>query len=1032
MALHPWYGSAALLKVTEIHERDTREESGRRPFVQLILANEVPMRAYFYLITLSLSVGILGCDNPNQSTAIFSEAAPSEFELHPDFHMELVASEPLVADPIDMEIDEYGNMYVVEMHGYPTDESGTDRVVLLRDSDGDGVMDERTVFADSLVLPMGVMRWKNGIIVTEPPNVIYFEDTDGDGRADIKKVMLTGFDDNDPESDVNNPTFGLDNWIYMANGPRSDSDIYFEDRPGGPRIPMELSNRNVRFHPDRYELEAQPSRSQYGIAFDTWGTQLLVNNRNHIYQEAIASRYLDRNPDLLVGNAMEANSDHGSAAEVFPITEDPNPQLLTDVGEITAACGITHYEAGLFPAGFENVSFVGEPAHNLVHVDRLTDDGPILVASRIRPHTEFLASTDSWFRPVNLYVGPDGALYVVDYYRQIIEGPEWLSDEVLASGDIYNGSDQGRIYRITPKGTTPAITLNDIRLGDATTAELVEKLADRNNWWRRNAQRLLLDRQDERAIPLLIRMVESSDAAVARLHALWTLQGFGGLRSDLIRTGLEDPVSGVRKNAIRLAELHLDDDPSLGDALIAMQTDPDPGVRYQLLLTLGFLDTPEAAAAREALLFMDIDNKWTQIAALSAPSSRESGLLARVIDRYEPEYASLVQRLAAMAGANRSAADIRRLLEEATRATTGQAWQAAVLQGLAEGFRNRDEPDLEAHRDLIVDAFFEHPSEEVKQASLDLLEVSGRPEGTDAATHTQNALDIADNRDLPAERRAQALEFITLGEPGRHVSFLKDVVAPDEPTDVQIAAVNALGAISGTTVSNYVVERWPVLTPRVRDAALTTFLTRPFQMERVVLLLEALESRTIEPASIDWPRRVTLMRDLPDDLKRRARAIFAAAEEQRQEKITGYVRTVLAADGRPNPGRQTFERYCVSCHRMGDIVEGSSFGPDMMSVRGWKPAGIAEHVVDPGKAIVQGYELWQIEMKSGETMQGIISTETANAVTLSQPGDVETTIPRQNIGAIQNLGISIMPSSYMDQISPQEMADLVAFLRTGR
>jgi putative membrane-bound dehydrogenase-like protein len=969
-------------------------------------------------------------------------------ELHPEFQIELIASEPLVSDPIDMEIDENGLLYVLEMHGYPQDQSGSDRIVTLRDTDGDGRMDERTVFADSLVLPMGIMRWKEGLLVTDSPNVLYLEDTDGDGRADVEQKVLTGFHTSDPESDVNNPTFGLDNWIYLANGPTSDSDIHFVDQSEGPRIPQQATNRNVRFHPDNYRLEAQSSQTQFGFAFDTWGHQFLVNNRNHIYQEVIASRYLRRNPDLLVSDATESISDHGSAAEVFPITTNPNPQLLTDLGEFTAACGITFYQGGAFPAGFERVSFVAEPAHNLIHADRLSGDGPTFVASRLRPNTEFLASTDAWFRPVNMYIGPDGALYVVDYYRQIIEGPEWLSDEVLESGDLYNGSTMGRIYRITPKGTGPATWTTGLQFGGATSVELIEQLDASNIWWRRNAQRLLLDRGDQAVIAKLIQMAQdtTSTSAPGRLHALWTLEGLERLRPELIMEALQDPVAGIRENAIKLAERHLGVSPSLQSALlkalVPMRSDPDPKVRYQLLLTLGFVETPAAARVRQELLFESIDNKWMQIAALSAPSSQSTDLLDTVIGRYEPAYASLVRRLGAMAGAHHQPGRVRRLAEQATAAdapTSADApgteeWQVPLLEGLARGLGRREEPlppSFEAHRRLALQAFFEHPVAAVRTASLQVLQAAGLSGGSETQTGMQNALQIAGSAAASPERRAQALEFVALGDPAPHISFLKELIVPGEPATVQVAALRALSAVPGTTVSRYVLQQWPLMTPEVRRAALAAFLVRPFEPGRIKLLLDAIASGTVQPASIDWPSKVTLMRDVPDTLKQRGRSLLARPAEVRQEEIAEYVKAVEERTARANQGRDVFLRHCASCHQLGNVAEGATVGPDLMSVRGWRPADIVEHTAYPSKAITRGYDLWRVTLRSGGSVQGIIGTETPNAITLRSPSGEETTIARRDIESLSNLNVSVMPPDFRERISPQEMADLVAFIRRG-
>ena len=227
------------------------------------------------------------------------------------------------------------------------------------------------------------------------------------------------------------------------------------------------------------------------------------------------------------------------------------------MGVITSACGITAYLGGAFPAGYDSsIVFVAEPVSNLVHVDRLYEDRASLSARRILPNREFLASTDAWFRPVNMYVGPDGALYVVDYYRQIIEHPEWMAEEVIQSGQLYNGTDQGRIYRISAADAEPGDATKNLRLGKATTAALVEKLAHPNIWWRRNAQRLLLDRKDEQAVPGLMAMAQNTNEPLGRLHALWALQGLEQLTPDLIKEALHDPVAGIRRNAIKLAELH--------------------------------------------------------------------------------------------------------------------------------------------------------------------------------------------------------------------------------------------------------------------------------------------------------------------------------------------------------------------------------------------------------------------------------------------------------------------------------------------
>lgn len=326
---------------------------------------------YLFLFVLAIS----GCGKEQTGPVSLDSPVPpadavSTLEVEPGFKVELIAAEPLIADPVAMEIDENGNMYVVENHGYPLDKKRSSKVKLLRDSDGDGIMDKSTVFADTLMMPTGVMRWKNGILVTDAPDVLYMEDTNGDGKADVIKKMLTGFALSNPQHNVNSPIFGLDNWIYIAHERTVGSEVYREEfgdtgdeivypeKPDGVRLPRNANGRNVRMRPDGFELEALASTTQYGHSFDEWGNYFLVNNSNHLMHSVIPAEYLDRNPRLVVPRGTSSPPDHGNAAEVFPITKTPDRQLLTDVGVMTSACGITAYAGGAFPEPFNtNTTF---------------------------------------------------------------------------------------------------------------------------------------------------------------------------------------------------------------------------------------------------------------------------------------------------------------------------------------------------------------------------------------------------------------------------------------------------------------------------------------------------------------------------------------------------------------------------------------------------------------------------------------------------------------------------------------------------
>ncbi|MDH4090255.1 MAG: c-type cytochrome [Cyclobacteriaceae bacterium] len=973
-----------------------------------------------------------------------AQDALSTFELEPGFKIELVAAEPLITDPVDMEIDEYGRLYVVEMPGYPLDKSGSGKIVLLRDTDGDGQMDNRTVFADQLVLPNSIMRWKNGVIVTDAPNVLYLEDADGDGRAEIRDTLLTGFALSNPQHNLNSPVLGIDNWIYLAHEGAVGTEmyaaefgdpgqeVYFPDKPQSPRLRINAGGRAVRFRPDQHELEMTSSYSQFGHTFDAWGHHLEVSNSNHIFQEVIPETYLKRNPDLLVSDATESLSDHGSAAEVFPITINPEHQLLTDVGAITSACGIAAYLGGAFPPPYDRTTFVAEPVSNLVHVDQLEDKGATFTASRMRPHKEFLASKDPKFRPVNMYIGPDGALYIVDYYRQIIEHPEWMGEEVVKSGALYNDTDKGRIYRITTTDASPADWTKGLTLGDNRTDQLVENLSSPNIWWRLNAQRLLIDRADKGAVPALFKMANNQASPLGRLHALWTLEGMGELTPEQIELALKDPVAGIRENAIKLTELHLIDAPHFAHLLLGLQEDVNPKVRYQLLCTLGFLNTPEAAEARHRILFQDVDDKWVQVAALSASSSQTSALLNDVLRNYRkdtPAYASLTRRLTTMLGATGKPSEIRQLIQKATEIKSGEHdWNGPVLEGLAQGMETKASAaslGMEEQR-ILINAFFEHPSTEVRKGSLHLLKVTGITNESLAQNAIEKAVTIAKDPQQPDNKRADAIDFISLRNPVTHSSLLMQLFVPTEQLSIQLAALRTLSIIPDTTVCGFLIRQWPVLTPELRDPAVKTFFASD---PRIEMLLNAIADGKIPATELSWPRKVTLMNYQSNDpLRNKARALFT---KNNDDEINKAYQQALHLEGDAINGKNVYQLQCALCHQVrGEL--GIKFGPDLATIHNWSREAIMANILAPNQSISSGYDLWEVTLTNGEKIQGIISSETPGAITLQNTGSPEKTISRKDVKSLRALSLSAMPSGLEKQINLQQMADLLAFLKENK
>ena len=1011
------------------------------------------MRIYFntvFKITrmLLLSVLIISCKEKSGTSAIDSEHALSTFQVPPGFKIELIAAEPLISDPVDMEIDEYGNMYVVEMHGYPLDKSGSGNIILLKDKNGDGKMDERIVFADNLILPAGVMKWKKGILVTDAPNLLYFEDSDQDGKADIRDTVLSGFALSNPQHNTNNPMYGLDNWIYIGHqGATSTreykeefgdegSEIIFPGSPEAQKLPKNANGLSIRFMPDKKWIETLSYQTQFGHAFDQWGNWFGCNNSNQGYHEVIANRYFQRNKNLVISNSIQHMSDHLNAPEVFPTTTHPDRQLLTDVGVMTSGCGITVYDGGAFPAPFDkNISFMAEPVSNLVHADILKDKGSSFEASAILNNKEFLTSTDAWSRPVNFYVGPDGALYMLDYYRRVIESPEWMSEKAVKQGGLYDGSDMGRIYRITTSGDKKPEWTKGLTLGDASSEKLVAHLSDNNRWWRTNSQRLLVDRKDRNIIPSLLKMANNPESPMGRLHALWTLEGMGELSPEMIEKALKDTESGIRVNAIKLAELHFQDFPQLFKTLRSIQNDKDPKVRMQLLLSLGYDNSNESATVRNKLLFQDINDKWTQIAALSAPSSQTESILNEVLKNYKadiPAYSLIVQRLATMIANGGDQNIIKKLIQNSVRNESIQnnQWKGAMLEGLAIGLESQKSKSPESinsykeDQNLLINTFFNHQSAEVRKGSLDMLRVIGLNNGPEIKTAINKTLVVAANRSLPDNKRIEAINFLALTEPGPFSNLLKGLIVPQEQTIVQLAALKTFSKVPGIEISEYVLQKWAVLTPEIRDAAIGTFLGNN---DRIKLLLNAIEKNQVQASSVSFGRSVQLMQNKDDLLRNKARTLFTKNEED-GKKVNKAYQEALVLKGDATKGQNVYLQNCAICHQVRGKM-GVELGPDLGTIHNWTAEIIMANILDPNISISSGYDQWNVELKNGESHQGIISSESDVAITLKNNGKLEKTINRQDIKEIKSMEISAMPSGLEKKINKQEMADLLAFLR---
>lgn len=597
------------------------------------------------LLALFILVGMSCKQESKYADALPPEESMKTFQFAGSFKAEIYAAEPLVQDPVSMVFDDNGDAYVVEMAdaNMPDSIKGRGQIVLLKDVNKDGRADTSIIFARGLKEATTVLPWKDGLIVTAAPNILYLKDTNGDGVSDKREILFSGFFQNNDEAQITSLRFGVDNWIY-ANNDGQAGKVVFHRAPEADTLNMR--GADFRFRLDRNEFERTTGPGQYGQAIDDWGHRFFTKNSLHIQQVVIAWRYLHRNPHF--HSAIKNISDHDPI--MYQVTPAPywraertrrrNKKYQTNNldrteyadDHFTGASGGTFYGGDAFPEEYYGSIFTGEVAGNLVHRDVLASPSdpmdPFYTATRGKSENkqEFLAATDPWFRPTNFAVGPDGYLYVVDMYRQHIETPVSIPDDLGAEMDFAAGSNMGRIYRIMPKeaGAYKYIVSD---LDTKSSKALVQLLSNPNRWQRLHAHKLLIERQDKGVVPSVKEVFYSDKDPRARIQALYVLEGLGALNADIVKNALQDQAPGIRENAAILAEKFPETLPQL-EKLI---NDPSARVAFQATLSLGEFSGENIIRDMVKVLKKYGSNSWFRMAVLTSGAGSSVELLSQLI-----------------------------------------------------------------------------------------------------------------------------------------------------------------------------------------------------------------------------------------------------------------------------------------------------------------------------------------------------------------------------------------------------------------
>jgi putative membrane-bound dehydrogenase-like protein len=1010
----------------------------------------------------------LRADFPGPKTAEDSLAC---ITTRANLRVELVASEPLISDPVAFDWDVQGRLWVVEMGDYPsgrpdkplaakdTDHTSGGRVRVLEDTDNDGRYDRATTFLDNLPFPNGIALWRNGVIITAAPDVIFAEDTDGDLAADRRQVLFTGFTTGNQQHRVNGLRWGMDGFLYLANGD-SGGEINVvsaleNSNPSNAMARLNINGRDLRIDPDNGQMDTVSGRTQFGRERDDFGNWFGNNNSNPIWHYVLEEHYLQRNPHTRVSTTKTEVAEVPGAAPVFPTSETlARFNDFDKVNRFTSACSTAIYRDNFLGAEFYSNAFTCEPVHNLVSRLVLKRDGVTFAGRRSddEQESEFFASSDNWTRPVMVRTGPDGAVYVADMYRQVIEHPTWIPAEYQRKLNLQAGSNRGRIYRLVPSAeccsstgdsdrqsqadkSTVVPSASDTGTSEASfsgqqqpsplpelrgwfttswnetiTDDLVERLASPNGWWRDTAQRILRHRHDV-PVARLTELSRSHPSAAVRIQSLYTSQHVSvtgdANRLRLLLSALKDQDSEVRRHAVRLLESPLlRGDARLSGEVLKLVNDPSPLVRRQLALSLGESRHRDSAGALAALLQQDAtEPRIVDAVMTSLTPDNIADVLRKTVSSGDVSD-EIVVRLIHQAAAMQKSDILRQPLLTIFQRLNPSARQNPVFWETATQVLNNVRQHDIVNSAITSDARI---AAAVSQAMA-------------------SALELAADTGAPVDLRASALQFAALDrtpDPDKAERLVK-LLGPDSPPPVQMAAAAAVIQNSPRATAT-LFDQWNSITPAVRSSIVHQLLQTSSQTN---LLLTALAEKRLAASDIDASSRERLLNHRNEKLRLLAKQFLeTTAVTARSIVVDEWQAQIANRPGDTASGKVVFEKRCATCHRLKNT--GKSIGADLAALKDRSTGAMVTAILDPNKAVETKFLSYTAVTNDGLTFSGMLLNETGNGVTLMGTDGKEHVLLRINLEELTCSNRSLMPEGLEKDLTPQDLADVIAFVQSS-
>ncbi len=963
---------------------------------------------------------------PATSPALPPEEAQKRFVVPDGFEVRLFAAEPDVINPVAMTWDERGRLWVVELYEYPLGaKPGTkprDRIKILEDTDGDGRADKVTVFADGLNLATGLQLGYGGVFVGQAPDLLFLEDTNHDDVADKRTVLMTGFGLEDRHELLNGFTWGPDGWLYLTHGVFTHSKVKIPEasEPG-----VEVTAAVARYQPrtKQFEVFADGTSNPWGVDFDRCGNAFVsACVIDHLFHMTPGGIYVRQG---------------GTPAN--PYSYQLLPSIVDHKHYMAAYAGVQVYQGNQFPAEWRGEVFMGNIHQNAVNHDHLTPNGSSFKATAA---PDFLATSDGWFRPVSEQVGPDGALWVMDWcdkypcYQNAQADPEGVDRE------------RGRIWRVVYTGKHPGAKVPsrpevNMDLGKLSTEQLVQTLAHPNIWQRRMAERLLSERRDPAAARPLRNLLASGETLEARLFALWTLHSSGQLDDSVLEDFYQDKEPAIRAWVARLAGERRHATPAIIAGLSQMASDPDASVRLavataarQFVSSSLTVDTPAPPELKEVqvgrilapLVQASADGKdplipfmiW-EAAEPGIAQNPEPGLrwlldhgadtmplsgqitrkfMRRICDGHDSERLDMALKF----------------VEAATEKGTGLA--VAALDGLLEGLQGNVLKPMNDPNPL-----------------LDKLTASDKPElaerarrlGTLWGNHAaiQATLKVINDPRAGIQERTQAIEAARKLKTDEVRAAISNLLAPETPEPLVLAAIRALGELGGDKTGDELVQHWKAFTPEARRAAAEALASRhPWTLS----LLSALEAKNIFPNEIP----ATVIRTLTQSADAAVRERVAQdigrvrpADADKLKLIAEKKKMILSTPADLQAGHEVARKTCFVCHKL--YGEGADVGPDLTGVGRSTLDALLANVIDPNQVIGKGYENVLVETKDGRSLSGRMVENTDVRVRLLSAGPKEDIISKSDIASLRVSELSVMPEG-LEQMPDADFRNLIMFI----